>query len=152
MESRYHPIIEGLRVNEDGTEIIYQGKKLEPKTYKRKNNSIPMSVVNINYKNITVMRLVNECWNGMSENLDYITKKINPENGNHYSNLCWSKQGVGLSHDSSTNFITKPKLSEPEYIKLKKDKPQSESLMAYLKRVKISTKAYYTAKKKYEKI
>ncbi|WP_264521172.1 hypothetical protein [Flavobacterium sp. N1994] len=151
MEFRYHPILEGLKVNEDGTEIIYLGKKLEPKIYEREGKSIPMQVVNIKYKNITVMRLVNECWNSVSENLDYITKRIDPEKGNHYSNLCWSKQGVGLSHNNSPNFGAKPKFSEQEFKNLKAEIKPGETITVFLKRKKVSTKAYYTAKKKYEK-
>ena len=151
MEFRHHPVLEGLKVNEDGTEIIYLGKKLEPKSYERKSKSIDMLVVNIRYKVITVMRLVNECWNGECENLDYITKKIDYEKSNHYSNLCWSKKGVGLSHNNnSPKFGTKPKFSESEYLELKKEIYPGEKITEFLKRKKVSTKAFYTAKKRYE--
>jgi len=74
MEFRNHPILEGLKVNEDGTEIIYLGEKVASKTYNRKGNIIQMEVISIKNKSVTVMRLVNECWNGTAENADYITK------------------------------------------------------------------------------
>jgi hypothetical protein len=151
MEFRHHPVLEGLQVNEDGTEIIYLGKKLEPKNYERKGNSIEMEVVGIKYKVVTVMRLVNECWNGERENADFITKKIDYEKGNHYSNLCWSKRGVGISHNNSPEFGAKPKFTEQEFKDLKKEIKPGETITKFLKRKAISTKAFYTAKNKYEK-
>ena len=151
MEFRNHPVLEGLKVNEDGTEIIYQGKKLEPKTYERQGKSIAMETVGIRYRTVTVIRLVNECWNGECENSDYITKKIDYNKSNHYSNLCWSKKGVGLSHDNSPNFGTKPKFTEQEYKDLKDEIKDGETITDFLKRKKVSTKAFYTAKNKYEK-
>ena len=150
MNYRHHPVLEDLKVNEDGTEIIYQGKKLDPKTYDRNTNSIAMQVVAIKYKTVTVMRLVNECWNGESENVDFITKKIDETKSNHYSNLCWSKRGQGISHKSSKNFNA-PKFDQAQYKKLLTEIEPNETITEFLKRKKISTKAYYTAKKKYEK-
>lgn len=151
MEFRYHPILEGLKVNEDGTEIIYQGTSLPIKTYNRVNKSVAMKIVNINHKTITTMRLVCECWLGLSENPELVVKKIDQTKAEHYSNLCWSKHGVGVSHNTKSNFNVHPKFSESEYKKLLTEINSKETITAFLLRKKISTKAYYTAKKRYEK-
>lgn len=150
MDFRYHPIIENLKVNEDGSEIIYLGKSLISKTYTRKENSIPMQVVNIGRKIVTVMRLVNEAWNGVAENADFITKRIDEDKPIHYSNLCWSKRGQGISHRSSKNFNA-PKFNAEQYKELLTEIKKAETITAFLKRKNISTKAFYTAKRKYEK-
>jgi len=149
MNYRNHPIVEGLRVNEDGTSIIYKGEALVSKTYERKNNSVPMEIVAVGYKTVTVMRLVCECWHGMSKNLDYVVKKVNQTAGNHYSNLCWSVQGTGFSHNSP-GINTKPKFTEAQFKKLLAEKSPTETLQAFLKRKNVSNKAYYTAKNRYE--
>ncbi|MBF6607474.1 MAG: hypothetical protein ITG00_01915 [Flavobacterium sp.] len=145
MNYKYHPILEDLKVNEDGTSIIYKGEVLTPRTYVRKTNTVPSEVVFVGYKVVTVMRVVCECWHGLSENTDFVVRKLDQAKGNHYSNLCWSKQGL-----SSENFNTLPKFSEEEFIKLKTEQKKDETLTAFLKRKKISIKAYYTAKNRYE--
>lgn len=150
MNYRYHPILADLKVNEDGTEIIYQSKKLEVKIYDRTNKSVPMHVVNINKKSITVMRLVCECWHGMPENPELIVKRIDETKTFHYSNLCWSKRGVGVSHNGKSNFNVNPKFSEYEYRELLSEIKPKEGITEFLKRKNVSSKAYYTAKNKYE--
>ncbi len=149
MNYRNHPIVEGLKVNEDGTSIMFQGKELSPKEYSRPNNSIPMLVVSVNRKTVTVMRLVSECWIGMPESLELVVKKIDPTKGNHYTNLCWSRQGYGLSHNSPSIY-SKPKFSEAQYRELLAKKKSNESIKSLLKRENVSNKAYYTAKNRYE--
>jgi hypothetical protein len=151
MNYRKHPILESLTVNEDGTSIIYQGEALTPKTYERKSKCVPIQMVTVCNKSVTVMRLVCECWHGMPENLEFVVKKIDQAKGNHYSNLCWSKQGLGLSHNSKSNFGVSAKLNEAAFKKLKSEKDPTESLTAFLKRKKIGKRAYYTARNKYEK-
>ena len=146
---RYHPVVEGLKVNEDGTSIIYKGEEVISKTYDRKNNSIPIQMVTVASKSVTVMRLVCECWHGMSDNLGFVVKKVDPEKGNHYANLCWSKQGTGFSHNSPGININ-PKFSEDQYKELLAEKDPNETLKAFLKRKEVSNKAYYTAKRRYE--
>ena len=150
MNYRNHPILENLKVNENGTSIIYHDEALTSKTYERKGNTIPMEIVAIGSKTVTVMRLVCECWHGMSENIGFIVKKIDPSKGNHYSNLCWSIQGTGYSHNTKSNFNTTPKFTEKAYRKLLTEKDPNETLTAFLKRKKVGSKAYYSAKKRYE--
>jgi len=78
-------------------------------------------------------------------------QKLDESKGNHYSNLCWSKKGVGLSHNSKSNFNVHPKFTKEEFEAFVKKQNPKETITAYLKRTKTSTKAYYTAKKKYDK-
>jgi hypothetical protein len=101
MEFRNHPIIEGLQVNEDGTEIIFHGERLVPfeNDKSRKN---PTLKVNFHSKGHSVTRLVCECWNGLSHHVDQRVSKID-QFSNHYSNLEW-KEG---SSNGIANFVQK---------------------------------------------
>jgi hypothetical protein len=150
MKYRYHPILEDLKVNEDGTDIVYKTKSLDIKIYARANKSVLMKIVNINHKTLTTMRLVCECWHGMPENPELVVKKIDQQKGEHYSNLCWSKHGVGVSHNSKSIFNVLPKFTEAQFIELMSELKPKEDITKFLKRKKVSTKAYYSAKKRYE--
>ena len=92
MEFRYHPIIEELKVNEDGTEIYFNESLLLPFA-NDKNRLNPTIKVNFNSKGHSVTRLVCECWNGLSQHIGQRASKIDPSLGNHYSNLEW-KEGA----------------------------------------------------------
>jgi len=97
MEYRYHPIIEGLKINEDGTEIYYNGNPLTPFA-NDKNRTTPTLKVNFNNKAHSVSKLVCESWNGLREHSGQRVSKINHLSNNHYSNLEWKEgaaNGVG---------------------------------------------------------
>lgn len=98
MEFRYHPIIEGLKVNEDGTEVVLNGELL-PQFENEKSRKNPTLKVNFNNKSHSVTRLVCECWNGLSEHIGQRASKIDQVSNNHYSNLEWREGGSnGLGH------------------------------------------------------
>lgn len=97
MDFRNHPIIEGLRVNENGTEI-YMKDALLRSFENDKNRKNPTLKVNFNSVAHSVAKLVNETWNGMREHSGQRTSKINDLGDNHYSNLEWregASNGVG---------------------------------------------------------
>lgn len=111
MEFRYHPIIEGLYINENGTEIYFKGVLLEPfendKT--RENPTLKVNFIN---KAHSVSKLVCETWNGLREHSGQRASKIDLKSGNHYSNLEWKEgatNGVG-------DFKQKLQLSDVEDI------------------------------------
>lgn len=149
MEYRYHPVIEGLKCNEDGSEIMYKDKKLVAKSYPRKDTDGTQQLVHLFTKNISVVRLVCECWNGMSDNMDFIPRRIDESKGNHYSNLFWSKRGQELN----PKFKKPLKLSKPRYFEIKAEiKRSGMKVMEFLKQSKeTSATSYYNAKKEYEK-
>ncbi|MDA6068671.1 hypothetical protein NJT12_03470 [Flavobacterium sp. AC] len=98
MDFRYHPLIEGLRVNENGSEIYFNDVLLKPfendKT--RKNPTLKVNFIN---KAHSVAKLICEAWNGLREHSDQRVSKINDLSDYHYSNLEWkegSSNGVGV--------------------------------------------------------
>jgi len=144
LQSRYHPLIEGLRVNEDGTEISMRGVLLRSFVNDR-NRKNPTLKVNFNGRAHSVTKLVCECWNGMSEHTGQRASKIDALSDNHYSNLEWregASNGVG-------NFKQKIKHSELDQIiqLLKKGKPVS----AIANRYSVNSATIYRIKKNYVK-
>lgn len=144
-EFRYHPIIEGLKVNEDGTEIYLNNELI--KQYQCSNGKMTV----VNNKTLTTMRLVCEAWHGMSENKEYVVKKVDEAKGQHYSNLQWSKRGQGISHKSSKNFCRPAKWTKKEFLEVKAQRMQGENILDFFKRCKINLKTYYIYNRKYGK-
>lgn len=68
MAYRYHPEIEGLKVNEDGSEVIYCGESLSINQLKSTTRKDPMKYVYFNSKTCSVAKLVCESWHGMADN------------------------------------------------------------------------------------
>lgn len=88
MEFRYHPIVEDLKVSEDGTEIYYKGELL--KVFENdKTRKNPTLKVYFNYKTHSVAKLVCEAWNGLREHSGLFVSKINGLHNYHYTNLEW---------------------------------------------------------------
>lgn len=99
MEFRHHPILEGLKINEDGSEIIYRGEKLNPMGMNRTARPTATKIVNFEGRTISVARLICEAWHGTAPNLDYNATRIDNSKGFHYSNLFWAKKGVNPNYD-----------------------------------------------------
>ncbi|MRX70298.1 hypothetical protein SAMN06265349_101698 [Flavobacterium resistens] len=143
MEFRNHPLIAGLRINEDGTEIYYQGVLLKP-FVNDKNRKNPTLKVNFINKAHSVSKLVCEAWNGLRANTGLRVSKINDLADNHYSNLEWkegSSNGVGV-------FKQKLKLEDTEEITelIKSNKPIKEIASAY----GVHDATIYRIKRKYD--
>lgn len=111
MDFRYHPIIEDLRINEDGTEIYYKGDLLTP-CINDKTRKTPTYKVNFAGHSYSVLKLVCEAWNGLRENILQSASKINFSAGSHYSNLEW-KEGPNTGVE---RYIQKLKPSDKEKI------------------------------------
>lgn len=128
MEYRYHPIIETLKINEDGTEVYYNGNLLTP-FVNDKSRITPTLKVNFNNKAHSVTKLVCEAWNGLRKHSGQRVSKINLLSNNHYSNLEWKEgaaNGVG-------NFEQKIKPDDIDDIitLLKSNKTQVEIAKMY---------------------
>lgn len=95
MEYRQHPLIEGLKLNEDGSQIVYKGCLLTVRIYRPKNRNVSILKVYLANKNFTVAKLICECWNGLRPSRKYCIKKRNQQAGLHYSNLYWEIIGAG---------------------------------------------------------
>lgn len=144
-EFRYHPIIEGLKVNEDGTEIYLNNELI--KQYQYSNGKMTV----VNNKTLTTMRLVCEAWHGMSENKEYVVKKVDKTKGQHYSNLQWSKRGQSINHKSSKNFSGKNLLSKEEFLELNSSRKDGEVILDFIKHIGMTTTNYYIYNRKYGK-
>ena len=142
-EFRYHPLVEGLKVNEDGTEVLLNNTPLKISNY---SNGV---FVTINKKQVTTMRLVCECWHGLAENGDFVVKKIDESKSAHYSNLTWSKRGQGLSHEFANNFCGKNRLTKEEFLEKNKGRKDGEPIVDFIKRIGMTTTNYYKYLKLY---
>lgn len=93
MQTQQHPILD-LLVNEDGTQMWYQGKLLNILTYQYKRDNYPRFRVNFAGRTHVVEKLVCETWNGMRTEMWQVVKRRDQDpNNNHYTNLYWGKRG-----------------------------------------------------------
>lgn len=99
MEFRYHPIIEDLKINEDGSEIIYKGERLEPAKMNRTARNSDTVLVYFNRFTKSVARLVCEAWHGLAPDIDHNATRVENDKGFHYKNLYWAKKGVNPNYD-----------------------------------------------------
>jgi hypothetical protein len=153
MDYRHHPIIEGLKINEDGSSIIYLGKELEPrkinKSGKKKTDTI---LVSFNNSVCSVARLVCEAWHGMAENIDFNATRVKNENGFHYTNLYWAKKGVNPNyHDIKFPRAKSSKIPESDIPKIVKRLNQGEALNSIALDYNTSDMSISRIKKRYVK-
>ncbi|WP_196895999.1 LysM peptidoglycan-binding domain-containing protein [Aureivirga marina] len=80
-----------MKINSDGTNIIYNEKVLRIFEYDKKDR--PMRMVSVNRKSYTVAKLVCEAWNGLPEDEKMIAKHKYCFTDDHYRNLYWGKRG-----------------------------------------------------------
>src|SRR5690606_21897336 len=134
MEFRYHPILEGLSVNEDGTEILMNGESLSIKTYQPKHTRIPVRMVDIGRKKVSVPRLVLETWQGMPENLDCAARRHDERKGDHYTNLYWGRKGTTISSAIGHAGIAKSrKINEEQFHEIEKLRSAGQTLKEIMK-------------------
>lgn len=94
MAYRYHPEIEGLKVNEDGTEVILNGDPLEVKLIERKSRAKSDTPYVVFFGRAhSVGKLVCEAWNGMADNPRWCASRKDRNKGYHYTNLEWKPCG-----------------------------------------------------------
>ena len=149
MEYRYHPIIENLKVNEDGSDIILNGEHLTIKIYQPKHTRNPTQSVHINRKKISIQKLVCEAWHGVTPNGEYAARRVDERNGNHYSNLYWGKKGMTLS---SASGAKKPQRKMTlEVCADIVEESKNTSVREVLKGMNISEMTFYRFRKKYVK-
>jgi hypothetical protein len=119
METRKHPILD-LIINEDGTLLIYRGKPVHVKVYKRPRDNYSFKRCCFANRTHTIAKLVCEAFNGMRENLeDTVCRKDGNPNNDHYTNLYWGHRGSGVrtirTKRSKTSAIKKSEI--PQIIK-----------------------------------
>lgn len=152
MEFRYHPILEGLLVNEDGSQIFWKGESLSIKTYQPRHTRIPVKMVDIGRKKVSVPRLVLEAWHGMPENLDCAARRHDEAKGNHYTNLYWGSKGMTVSSAvGHAGAMKSRKISENQLTEIDNRRKSGELLKDILKDYDASEMAYHRARKRYGK-
>lgn len=92
-EFRYHPLIEGLKVNADGTIITLNDEPLKIYIQSHGVTKKGRKVVALNGRTLTTTRLTLEAWQGVKPNGEMAARRIKEDGGDHYSNLCWGKKG-----------------------------------------------------------
>lgn len=152
MEFRYHPILEGLQINEDGSEIIYLGEKLKPMGMNRSIRPTATIIVNFSGRTLSVARLVCEAWNGLAPNLDYNATRIDDEKGFHYKNLYWAKKGVNPNYEKIKFPRAKSsKISEDEIPKIVERLKKGETLSSIAKDYETTDMSISRIRKRYVK-
>lgn len=98
-EYRYHPEIEGLKVNEDGSEVLLNEIPVSLK--ERSRGKHPFKFFYYKDHQIGLAKLVLECWEGMSPEPKLTAKHIDGDYSNyHHENLQWGKSGGNATYSN----------------------------------------------------
>ncbi|OBW40836.1 hypothetical protein AB670_02787 [Chryseobacterium sp. MOF25P] len=101
-EYRYHPEINGLKVNQDGSKILLNELPVELKV--RKTGKHPFKFLLFKQHQIGLARLVLECWSGMPPECRLTAKHIDGDYTNyHYKNLQWGTNGGNAKNSPKLN-------------------------------------------------
>lgn len=147
MEFRYHPIIENVKVSEDGSEILRNGEPMIIASDHPTHMRNPRKLVRFGKKNVTVIRLVCEAWHGIAPTGEHAARRVDEEKGDHYSNLFWGKKGMTLS---SAKGVVQPTVKmTPEVYANVMNRSKKESIRAILKELDISENRFYQYRKKH---
>lgn len=147
MQHRYHPIIEGLKVSEDGSEILMNGQPVIIASDHPAHMRNPRKLVRFGKKNVNVIRLVLEAWHSLAPTGEHAARRVDEAAGDHYSNLFWGKKGHTLS---SAKGVVQPtlKMTPEVYADIMK-RSENETIKAILKELDISENRFYQYRKKH---
>lgn len=153
MAYKYHPEIEGLKVNEDGSKVFYGGEQLTVKKLNRKERNSDMLYVSFMGRVYSVGKLVCECWNGMAENPRWVATRKEKSNGFHYTNLIWAARGK--NPEMGTKKVKRSSLSKlttTDISAIEKRLKKGNTLKAIAKDYKVSDMTISRIKKQLEKV
>lgn len=141
-EFRYHPEIEGLKVNEDGSQIFLNDQEIPVKI--RKSGNHPFRFVYIMGKTVGISRLILECWRELSPTPKHIAKHIDGDFTNyHHINLEWGNPGGNSKYQSKLNAQKESEILE----KINAGKCDSEIAKEY----GVTRNAIFNLRKKLQK-
>ena len=149
MEMRYHPIIESLKVNEDGTIIELNNERLVIKTTHHPSQRKPTLSVHVNGKRVTVQKLVCEAWHGVTPTAEHVARRVDENAGNHYKNLFWGKRGMTVSSVIGSKAIENKRKMTMEVYEDIIARSQNSTVDAILKELNISDSTFYKFRKLY---
>ncbi len=132
MAYKYHPEIESLKVNEDGTKVMYCGDSLEVRSANRSERKTALKYVYFLGRTHSIAKLVCECWNGMSENPRwYATRRVKAK-GFHYTNLFFAPCGTNPEARNAKRG-TRSKITVADVPNIEKRLRSGETLAAIAK-------------------
>ena len=141
-EFRYHPEITGLKVNENGSEILLNDLPIEVKV--RKSGKHPFKFVYYKGNQIGLARLILECWSGMPPEPKLTAKHIDGDYTNYfYENLRWGTNGG--------NPKNPPKITPDQKKEILKKIETGTGDSAIAKEYGVSRNAIFNLRKKQEK-
>lgn len=141
-EFRYHPEIEGLKVNEHGSEVFFKEKEIQIKVKKSGNH--PFRYIQFDGIFLGVARLVLESWKGMADNRKLTAQHIDGDYTNYfYENLQWSSNGGNSKYPPKINPEQKKEILQ----KIADGKGDSEIAKDY----GVTRNAIFNLRKKQEK-
>ena len=129
---RYHPEIEGLKVNENGSKVLYLGETLEVRESNRAERNNDLKYVYFKGTIHSIAKLVCECWNGMAENPRWCATRKVKANGFHYSNLFFAPCGTNPEKKSAKR-ASSSKIPKEDIPKIEKRLKKGETLKAIAK-------------------
>lgn len=149
MEFRFHPIVEGLKVNEDGTEILLNGTPMTISTDKIKHMRKSRRLIRIGKKNVTVIRIVCEAWHGIAPTGEHAARRVDEAAGDNYKNLYWGKKGMTIS---AAKGVVQPtlKMTPEVYAEIMK-KSKKTSIRQLCLEYDISENRFYQYRKNHVK-
>lgn len=147
---RYHPEIEGLKVNEDGTEVWFNGKSLQVGTASRKERDTDLQYVYFSNRTHSIAKLVCECWNGMADNPRWCATRKVKDKGFHYTNLFFAPCGTNGEKDKASRG-SRSKITEQDLPKIRARIKAGETLKAIAKDYNTSDMSILRIKKRMQK-
>jgi hypothetical protein len=142
MDYRYHPEIEGLKVNEDGSEVLLNETPVVVRI--RKSGNHPFRFITCKSKTIGMARLILECWQGMPPIPRLTAKHKDGDYGNyHYKNLEWGNIGGNPKNPSKL-----PPNAEVQILRMSADGMRDSEIA---KEFGVSRNAIHNLKKRIEK-
>ncbi len=118
METRKHPFLD-LIISENGTLLMFRGKVIEVKIYKRPRDNYSFKRCFFDRRTHSIAKLVCEAFNGMRDNMDdVINRRDGNPNNDHYTNLFWGQRGRIRTRRTKRSKISAIKKNEiPQVIK-----------------------------------
>jgi hypothetical protein len=144
LQFSYHPVIDNLQVNEDGSIVKWKNRKLPIKTYEIGVAKVLTKRVHVDCKIINLNKLIVECWHGMRPDREQCARMIDATKGTHYTNLEWAKIGGG-----GKEVHRYVKIPVEELPKIEQRLNNGESLMSIAKDYGVSDMTICRIKKKY---
>lgn len=149
MQFRYHPVIENLKVNEDGSQLLLGDKELRIYADKLPHMKRERRVVSLCGKMVNTIRLVCECWHGSAPTGEHAARRIDETKGDHYSNLAWGKKGMTISAAKTNDWNNRGMSMTPKLFAKIQKRIENEKVTVVLKELKVSQTTYYNYRKKH---